>query len=65
MKQRLKKEERSKVITFGGFGGAQADVTLPLELCLEWIGGSGSNNPHPKKVERREKKRREEGKEGC
>lgn len=65
MEQRSKREERSKVITFGGFGGEQANVTLPLELCLEWIGGSGSNNPHPKKVERREKKRREEGKEGC
>lgn len=34
------KEERSEVITLQGWGGEQADVTLPLELCLEWIGGS-------------------------
>jgi hypothetical protein len=42
----------------------QADVTLPLELCFEWIGGSEAVIPHPEKVKRREKKRRE-GKEGC
>jgi hypothetical protein len=39
-------------------------VTLPLELCFEWIGGSEAVIPHPEKVKRREKKRRE-GKEGC